>query len=87
MNVKKLLFLLSFASVFILSACAAPSDTSTDPYGDSTSKPPAMTPPATTETASNPQLAAPVAGEKIATIETDQGTIKVKLFSDRKSVV
>lgn len=89
-------FSLSIATAFLLSACAGNTKTTDqDRYDSSTTQtkqtssttqstpPPSSMTKSPNKTDSSPQLEPPVAGEKVATVETDLGTIKFKLFSEQ----
>ncbi len=75
------LLLGTILTVTLLSACSSPS--STNNYGTQETETPNTSQPMPSETPSSKQLAAPVAGDKVAVIETDLGTIRVKLFPEQ----
>lgn len=83
MITKPSFVIVSLLSLFLVSACVNNATTTSQYNSNATDKSTTMTePPKTDETSKIPQLASPVAGEKIVAMETDLGTIKFKLFSE-----
>lgn len=83
MKAKILTLPLLFISLMALSGCA---ETGQTPATETTQPPTSETPPPTPSTmkdTQNAQLTPPAAGDTVAVIETDFGTIKFKLFTEQ----
>lgn len=81
-------YLLTVLSMGIFTGCAeqatAPAVTNdTDAYASTATTATTESVATTTKTPAYDQLTAPKSGDKIASIETDKGTIKFKLFTDK----
>lgn len=83
MKLKPIFATISILGLFAIAGCIEKPQTPTDNASSSSQNNSAMTTTVPSKTNNSPQLAPPVAGDTVAFIETDMGTIKLKLFTEQ----
>lgn len=86
MKLKTALIPFSLAAVMLFSGCAASTTDTAKNDNTAAPTPPAAAPapqPSSNLSDMDKQIAPPTAGDKIAVVETDMGTIKIKLFPEQ----